>query len=754
MAALGTGGPPAARGLPWLLLLLAVASIAFSSPAAAQQQAWTVVTDPDAAGTGVEMTRVSGAQRPFSRPPPRTLDPQLLSDFLPAFSLLQDVSPTGDNTFTDVQDQYVATIHSGFVEGEAGLVYDAAACAYHLPNLFFTRVNPLLPLPQRSVAEAAASCEWYSGLATVVQRYGHMYYHFVEEALPRVALLMASGRLTSDVKLLTWGQPYEAEYLEMLGVSRSQLVTYNASKVYCADRLLVPTPTPRITPPREGLQLVRQGLGVATLPEAQRDLLIYVSRQGESTRRVANEQALLQAIRAAFPQQQLVVYSGGLAAADTIALFQRARVVLGPHGAGLSHILFAAPGTTVIEFLFMADPPLMFWHTAAALGQPYWLLPVPHAYWMQEEMQVPADEVLDILTAVLTTPPPSPPACIPGTYTDTAASDDGSRRCIACTPGSYAANVGSKACKPCAAGRLAAAVGAAACRTCKPGTFSAADGRSCLACPEGTFSVLPGAWSVEQCLTPEQRRRQQEDEAASVLLLSKLSPVFADQRRRLVEQGVPPAALTQAQLCAAQGDVYSGPYLLGGRTNCTSLPVAPVPAYPELIGSPPPLIVITSPSLPPAPVPAPAPLVLPPIDVPTLPPALAANSPPPPSPSPSSLGAPAPAPAVAEVKAADVAQVSPPPPPPATQLYPEPGKVVDSWVIILACVLGGLVALPLLAWLLRRCILARQHRKSRAAAAATGPLGSQPYSYANPTFQPAARGSAAGDAEQAPLAMM
>jgi hypothetical protein len=31
--------------------------------------------------------------------------------------------------------------------------------------------------------------------------------------------------------------------------------------------------------------------------------------------------------------------------------------------------------------------------------------------------------------------------------------------------------------------------------------------------------MLPGAWSVEQCLTPEQRRRQQEDEAASVLLL-------------------------------------------------------------------------------------------------------------------------------------------------------------------------------------------------------------------------------------------
>lgn len=44
--------------------------------------------------------------------------------------------------------------------------------------------------------------------------------------------------------------------------------------------------------------------------------------------------------------------------------------------------------SAVVEFLFLADPPLMFWHTAAALGQPYWLLPVPQAYWMQEEMQV------------------------------------------------------------------------------------------------------------------------------------------------------------------------------------------------------------------------------------------------------------------------------------------------------------------------------------------------------------------------------
>lgn len=54
------------------------------------------------------------------------------------------------------------------------------------------------------------------------------------------------------------------------------------------------------------------------------------------------------------------------------------------------------------------------------------------------------------------------------------------------------------------------------------------------------------------------------------------------------------------------------------------------------------------------------------------------------------------------------------PQPPAAlqpQVYPAKKKVVDDYVIILACVLGGLLVLPLLAWLGRRMWLAHQHRK-------------------------------------------
>jgi len=120
---------------------------------------------------GVFNTLAGPPQQPFPRPPPRTLDANLLVDFEEAFNLMQDVHPTGDNMFTYVSDQNVASIPMGFIEGEGGLVYDAAGHVYHLPNFFVNRTNTLLPLPQHTPLEALQQCsKRYPRLATIIQR--------------------------------------------------------------------------------------------------------------------------------------------------------------------------------------------------------------------------------------------------------------------------------------------------------------------------------------------------------------------------------------------------------------------------------------------------------------------------------------------------------------------------------------------------------------------------------------------------------
>lgn len=279
---------------------------------------------------------------------------------------LQVMDPGTQFLFTETSTPYVARIPSAYVEGEWGLVYQvpviqgAGQCGTSYagePGFTFQDESPV---PESTAADRAA-CERYPELASLIQRYGWQYWHFVAETLPRAALLVPL--LGPDTKVLVWGSPWEAGFFARLGISADRLVTYEPSKVYCAGTLLFPTPTPRITPPREALALTRTALGAEPpLPAEERDLIVWCSRADQEVRRVMNERPILSALKAAFPNETIITFesSEGLSVSQTVNIFRRAKLVLGPHGAGLSHIIFSGPGASVIEFSFLRAPPMMF----------------------------------------------------------------------------------------------------------------------------------------------------------------------------------------------------------------------------------------------------------------------------------------------------------------------------------------------------------------------------------------------------------
>jgi len=55
------------------------------------------------------------------------------------------------------------------------------------------------------------------------------------------------------------------------------------------------------------------------------------------------------------------IYLEGMTIEDQILLFQNAEFVIGPHGAGLSNLLFCKPGTKVIEFMPSVEIRPFFW---------------------------------------------------------------------------------------------------------------------------------------------------------------------------------------------------------------------------------------------------------------------------------------------------------------------------------------------------------------------------------------------------------
>ncbi|MDQ3726423.1 MAG: glycosyltransferase family 61 protein [Actinomycetota bacterium] len=77
---------------------------------------------------------------------------------------------------------------------------------------------------------------------------------------------------------------------------------------------------------------------------------LFISRASAASRRVVNEAELAPVLA---EHGFEVVDPAGMSIAEQVALFSRASAVVGPHGAGLTNLLFSPPGTQVVE-LFAA----------------------------------------------------------------------------------------------------------------------------------------------------------------------------------------------------------------------------------------------------------------------------------------------------------------------------------------------------------------------------------------------------------------
>ena len=73
---------------------------------------------------------------------------------------------------------------------------------------------------------------------------------------------------------------------------------------------------------------------------------LYISRDDASNRRITNERDIMARLET-FGFERLVLSE--MPVEDLVSAFANAEIILSPHGSGLTNILFAAPGTQVIE---------------------------------------------------------------------------------------------------------------------------------------------------------------------------------------------------------------------------------------------------------------------------------------------------------------------------------------------------------------------------------------------------------------------
>ena len=115
-----------------------------------------------------------------------------------------------------------------------------------------------------------------------------------------------------------------------------------------------------------------QAFIAASLGVTQTNRRVYVER--ENVRKVDN----VEEVRRFFLERGFVsVRLEGMPIAEQARIFASAEFVAGPHGAGLSNLIFTPPHARVIEFIPESEMRSFFWLISSKMGHEYAMLPCP-----------------------------------------------------------------------------------------------------------------------------------------------------------------------------------------------------------------------------------------------------------------------------------------------------------------------------------------------------------------------------------------
>jgi hypothetical protein len=196
------------------------------------------------------------------------------------------------------------------------------------------------------------------------------YYHWLVQSLPAIDCALRQRGAHRVTLLLPELLPWQAETLALLGYQDVPRLTLDQSKTYLLpeaeySEFLGYRPS-SIVSYAAAATFRRLAAAAPWLPDSADE--IYVARTDAQNRAVANEAELIDFLRR---QGVRIIVPGSLSVAEQIAVFRTARLVIGPHGAGMSNIAFCQPRSFVYELLPQNYPNVCFNRIAQSVGLNY-----------------------------------------------------------------------------------------------------------------------------------------------------------------------------------------------------------------------------------------------------------------------------------------------------------------------------------------------------------------------------------------------
>lgn len=177
------------------------------------------------------------------------------------------------------------------------------------------------------------------GSFSVINAYslwGYGYYHFITEVLPSV---LEIGR---PHDIYCQSSSFAVPLFRWFGVLNNVVFKkppfLDVKHIYEQPYIECGFPSP------QKIELMRSVIKEKV--QFQRTLGILIYRK-ESYRRILNHDTVLKMLQEVFPHLEWVTFDS-LPVSETAALFSQAAIIVGPHGAGLTNMIFSDNGTRII----------------------------------------------------------------------------------------------------------------------------------------------------------------------------------------------------------------------------------------------------------------------------------------------------------------------------------------------------------------------------------------------------------------------
>jgi hypothetical protein len=192
-------------------------------------------------------------------------------------------------------------------------------------------------------------------------KWNHNYFHFLTEGLP--SLLETLKEVNLPIACIQ--SKFLKDVLEWFDIRNEMYNGEQIKDVYSMRLIECGNPSP------QKIYLLREKICQKLYFEKKYGILI---KRSESYRSIINHDELLEFLQKKYEIEWKIFDT--LSFKETTELFSKASIIIAPHGAGLTNILFSPENITIIEIMDKHDPRICYWHISEILNNKHHILPI------------------------------------------------------------------------------------------------------------------------------------------------------------------------------------------------------------------------------------------------------------------------------------------------------------------------------------------------------------------------------------------